>query len=181
MTPRRGSRFGFDVADVRATMTSKAHDFRKRSRARLFTVVVLMAASLSTLSAMGCVRNAGHARGARLVVSARPYVKDIPVPAGFTLVEQSSEDWAMASLRYLRHRYAGSADKAALRDFYRVQMPLVRWSPTSDGSVHGRYTMRFTRGTETCTVEIHSGTGRSSRRVVVDILIAPATSSAPAG
>lgn len=163
-------------------MTRGAHGVCTRSRAGLFAIGMLVAASpLGAVTLMGCVRNTARAGSARLVVSARPYVEDIPVPEGFTLVEQSSEDWAMASLRYLRHRYAGQADKAALRDFYRVQMPLVRWSPTSDGGVHGRYTMRFTRGNETCTVEIHDGAVRSSRGVVVDILIAPATSGVPAG
>jgi hypothetical protein len=52
-------------------------------------------------------------------------------------------------------------------------MPLVRWTEVSDGNIGGRITMRFTRGTETCTVTIEDGASRVSRLVDVEVLITP--------
>ncbi len=151
-------------------------------RPRWVVVVGVLASAVVLTTAVGCARRSTMAEGsARLVVSARPYARDIPVPVGFKLVERSSEDWVTPGLRYVRHRYEGRADKADLRSFYRAQMPLVRWSQTSDASVHGRYTMRFTRGTETCTVEISGAEPGVLGRVIVDVLITPAGRSAPAG
>ena len=109
-----------------------------------------------------------------LLPSPHPYEVDIPVPEGFRLAEQSSEDWSSGSLRYLRHRYVGRADKYELRRFYRQQMPLVKWTTLSDGQISGRYTMRFVRGTESCTIAIDGGASTLSSKVVIDVMIAPA-------
>ena len=103
-----------------------------------------------------------------------PYEPDIPLPGGFRLVDESSEDWSSGSTRYVRHRYLGRADKYAVRRFYREQMPLVRWTPISDGNVGGHMNMRFRRGTESCTVRVDDADGaRSTGGVVVEVLIAP--------
>ncbi len=106
--------------------------------------------------------------------SPHPYEPDIPLPKGFGLADQSSEDWSSGPLRYVRHRYVGRADKYAVRDFYREQMVLVRWTPISDSNVRGRYTLRFERENESCIITIEGEEGFASRRVIVEALIAPA-------
>ncbi|UCE59394.1 MAG: hypothetical protein JSU63_18370 [Phycisphaerales bacterium] len=120
-----------------------------------------------------CASRRGADGVPRLVPASRPYVSDIPVPAGFKLVDRSSEDWSAGSLRYLRHRYVGRADKHAAREFYRDQMPLVRWTGLSDGNVHGRYTMQFERDGESCSIVISEGGVGIAARVTVDVLITP--------
>ena len=75
----------------------------------------------------------------------------------------------------MRHRYRGRADKCAVRGFYREQMPLVRWVPISDGNVHGRITMRFQRGTESCTITIEEERRGLSRYAAVEVLVVPLT------
>jgi hypothetical protein len=133
--------------------------------------LILAAGGLALLALSAC---AGSGREAGpLIASQTPYERDIPLPAGFRLIDRSSEDWASASLRYLRHRYRGQADKYAVREFYRTQMPLVRWSQVSDNNVHGRYTMRFVRGTESCVVTIHDGGALAAHRAVVEVIITP--------
>ena len=122
----------------------------------------------------GCSGVAGSRRTLTLEASPHPFVADIPVPEGFRLAEQSSEDWTVGPIRYLRHRYEGRADKYAVRRFYREQMPLVRWAAISDGNIQGRHTMRFERGTEQCTVYIDSPASWRSGRVIVDVVISPA-------
>jgi hypothetical protein len=108
-----------------------------------------------------------------LVASPRPVEPDIPLPVGFVLVDQSSEDWSSGPLRYVRHRYRGRGDRHAVRSFYREQMPLVRWTPIEESSLHGQCRMSFARGSESCSIAIErAGSGRS-RDVIVDVLITP--------
>lgn len=120
----------------------------------------------------GCVGAPGVERLAP-VPSSHPYHADIPLPAGFALVDQSSEDWSSGPLRYLRHRYQGRGDKHAVREFYRQQMPLVRWAPVQESSMYGRCRMLFARGLESCAVTIEQPGSRRSRAVTVDVLITP--------
>ncbi len=112
--------------------------------------VVLAAALL----AAGCGQNLKDIREVRLI-PARPYELDVPVPIGFALIDQASEDRSTGTSRlYLRHLYRGQADKYAIRNFYREQMPLARWSKMSDGNVKGNIDMRFEKGSESCTISI---------------------------
>ena len=132
-------------------------------------------AAVAFLTVAGaCTDRHGMSPDAVLVASPRPYEQDIPLPEGFRLVDQSSEDWTGGSVRYVRHRYRGRTDAFAVRGFYREQMPLVRWTPVSDGNVHGRCTMRFERGAESCTIVIEEDASRLSRGVTVDVTITPA-------
>lgn len=127
---------------------------------------------LAVLLGGGCV-GPGSVERVLPAPSSHPYEADIPVPAGFVLVDQSSEDWSSGPLRYLRHRYRGKADKEAVREFYRKQMPLVRWTPMQESRADGRCRMSFTRGSESCAVTIERSGSRLSRGVTVDVLITP--------
>lgn len=108
-----------------------------------------------------------------LTASPTPIERDVPVPTGFLLVDRASEDWSNESARYLRHEYRGRADKRAVREFYRRQMPLVRWTLLDDSNVHGSIVMRFQRGTESCRVQIEDRLRGWSRSTVIQVLIAP--------
>jgi hypothetical protein len=108
----------------------------------------------------------------RLIASSRPYEADLPIPTGFKLVDEASEDRSTGVARlYLRHLYRGKADKHAVRNFYRNQMPLSRWVMVSDGNVQGQITMRFEKGTESCTIEVREGPGRVGTSTEVQVLI----------
>ncbi len=137
---------------------------------RLKRAQVLVVASLLA----GCGRPGVIRPGAVLAPCPRPYEADIPLPEGFVLVDQSSEDWSSGPARYVRHRYLGRADKYAVRKFYREQMPLVRWTPIDDGNVEGRYTLRFERRNESCIITIADDAGSASQRVIVEAMITPA-------
>lgn len=125
--------------------------------------------------AAGCAAPVDADHAVKLVPVASPYDPGIPVPVGFRLIDESSEDWSSGPTRYLRHRYRGRADKRAVRAFYREQMPLVRWTPISDGNVQGRITMRFQRGQESCTIIVEAGRWGLFRDAVVEVLISPIT------
>ena len=128
-------------------------------------------ALLMVLSGCAGTQETGWKRS--LAASPRPYEPDIPLPQGFRLVDQSSEDWAAGPIRFVRHRYSGRADKHAVRRFYIEQMPLVRWTAVSKGSMDGCHTLRFRRQDESCTVTIADGPGRRFGQVRVEVLITP--------
>ena len=109
----------------------------------------------------------------RLIASSRPYEKDVPLPAGFKIVEPLMEDYSTGQSRtYLRHMYAGRADKFAVRRFYREQMPLLRWAKVSDGAIKGEFSMRFAKGNEVCMIDIHDKGTIFGKKTLVQVKVA---------
>lgn len=136
-------------------------------------LTVTLIGILTAAVAGGCHGTSAAVQRVVPVASTDPYEQDIPLPVGFVLADHSSEDWSGGSIRYLRHRYVGVADKFAIRRFYREQMPLLRWKAVGDSHVRGRIVMRFERGRESNTVTIENdGRGRSGR-LAIDVLITP--------
>ena len=121
----------------------------------------------------GCLTPRDGALPTGLEPSQKPYERDIPLPEGFRLADQSSEDWSNGPIRYLRHRYVGKAEPYAVRAFYREQMPLVRWIPISDRLADGRITMRFEREPEVCTIMIERDRRRPGSLAGVEVVITP--------
>lgn len=106
----------------------------------------------------------------RLVPSPRPYEPDVPIPSGFRIVDDATEDRSTGTMRlYLRHVYTGAANKYAVRNFYREQMPLARWSKVSDGNVRGLCTLRYIKGNESCVIEIRDEGQRTRIQVLVSL------------
>ena len=121
---------------------------------------------------VGCNQARSGSREVRLIASSRPYEADVPIPVGFKLVDEASEDRSTGVARlYLRHLYRGRGDKHAVRNFYREQMPLARWVKVSDGNVQGKITMRFEKSNESCTIEIRESAGRVSTCTEVQVLV----------
>jgi hypothetical protein len=120
----------------------------------------------------GCAVNGREGEHTRLV-RGQPFEPDLPVPAGFAMVEEASEDRSTGTSRlYLRHEYEGKADKYDVRGFYREQMPLARWTKVSDGNVKGVLTMRFEKGDESCGIVITGERGIFSEKTRVQIVVA---------
>ncbi len=100
-----------------------------------------------------------------------PYLTGVPVPEGFSLVEKNTEDYESGAQRWARHLYRGYAEQAAVRNFYREQMPLVGWNRVSDQNVKGTLTLRFENASESCTVQI-APTGFLNR-CTIQIVVMP--------
>jgi hypothetical protein len=123
-------------------------------------------------AAAGCAPAASNKHDVRLIASARPYEPDIPIPNGFKLLDDASEDRSTGVSRlYLRHLYTGRADKYAVRSFYREQMPLARWTMVSAGNVRGVCNLRFEKGDESCDVEIRDAGQGLGRHTEIQVLI----------
>jgi hypothetical protein len=108
---------------------------------------------ISTLAA-GC--GGGKKKGgvSRLSPRSTPYLTGVPVPAGFRLADEWSEDHQSGGVRFARHRYVGHADLFSVRDFYLDQMPLAGWNKVSKQNIKGTISIRFEKPTEVCTVQL---------------------------
>jgi len=85
------------------------------------------------------------------------------------MVDSSTESRLTGTRRlYLRHVYQGSDDKYAVKTFYDENMPIFKWSKTSEGTIGGDINMRFEKGTESCTIDIKDDwLGHASVQVVI--------------
>lgn len=122
-------------------------------------------------SAAGCHTPPSTVPRGPLRASDSPSHEAIPVPAGYRLIDRGSEHWSSGSIRFIRHRYEVPADPARIHRFYAAQMPLVRWAPVSDRMADGRYTMRFQRTREECTILF--GPKMRNGRTLVEAIVTP--------
>ncbi len=101
----------------------------------------------------------------RMMAKQRPYFSDVPVPMGFSILEEASEDSGTGKRRlYARHVYEGSADLYAVKQFYIERMPQYKWQLANTVHVGGRHQMRFEKGQESCTLTIErAGSGWGSK------------------
>lgn len=106
---------------------------------------------------------------ARLSPRSVPYLNGVPVPAGFRLKERLTDAYESGGVRFARQEYTGSADPAAIREFYKEQMPLLGWREISSHDIKGRLSMRFENQNEECnlTIEPTGWFSRSTIQVVV--------------
>lgn len=118
----------------------------------------------------GCQQSSkSDAAIARLSPRSVPYLNGVPVPSGFRLVERLTDAYESGGARFARQEYTGSADRSAIREFYKEQMPLLGWREISSHDIKGRLSMRFENQNEECNVTIEP-TGwfnRSTIQVVV--------------
>lgn len=145
-------------------------DHRRYGRPLWVCSTVLLAV---TALFAACATTNGRNAAELLQASPEPLERDIPLPAGFVLVERSSEDWSSGATRYVRHRYRGRRSVVEVRGFYRRQMPLIRWTPVVDRLLDGRRTLQFERGQEACMVTITARSGLFSGGSIVDVIIGP--------
>jgi len=118
--------------------------------------VLVSLAGIMGLAAAGCSEPKRAAEGPiRLSPSPAPYFGDIPIPSGFTRVNERSMDLVSGNVRLVRHVFVGKAALLAVRDFYCEQMPVGRWREVNRQFEEGLFTLRFEKDTEGCEVKFH--------------------------
>lgn len=115
-----------------------------------------------------------------LVASSTPYFSDVPVPAGFHLIDEETSDYMTSGLRYARHVYEGRSDPVAVRAFFHRQMPMNRWNWVDTQNESGVQLLRFQKGQERCDITVMRETKGWSRKTIIRIRISPARSPRPA-
>lgn len=143
--------------------------------ARLTTVVAL------GLVTAGCATKNKESVGRNhLIPSRSPYFADLPVPAGFTLVDKETTDYMTGGLRYARHVYEGPSSPVEVRDFFQEQMPLSRWKWIDTENESGVQQLRFRKEDERCDVTVNRESRGLFRKTMIRIRISPIGGVAPA-
>lgn len=105
-----------------------------------------------------------------LIPDSKSPISDVPVPAGFSMKEDStSQVISSSSLRMVNHRYAGSDDWLEVVAFYRAQMPTREWTfvdqtqpPSKEISLH------YSKRNEDCRVTVTKRTFDTQIRIKID-------------
>jgi hypothetical protein len=119
---------------------------------------ILSAVTLSlALALTGCGLFATPSSGP-LVVDSRSPITDVPVPAGFTLADDSRSN-VINGQRLVDHRYKGTDQLLPVTSFYRDEMPKRGWKSTGTELVSGkesilRFSKENTSKPETCTITV---------------------------
>lgn len=108
-----------------------------------------MAAAAIVSVVAGCQ---GELRTVPLTASRMSFVRDVPVPISFELVDQKASAVPRAGFRMIEHSYFGYAEPAIVHVFYRDEMPKYGWQLLSDQNVQGTYRLAFRKGEETAVV-----------------------------
>jgi hypothetical protein len=115
---------------------------------------------LTTGLIAACVTAGCRSTGPKpLPVHSQEFVTDVPMPKGFKLDDDRSTDMTSGRNRSVWHEYKGRANLVSIRNFFRDQMPLSRWTLLSDQNAKGDYTIIFEKDGETCIIFFKSTRG----------------------
>jgi len=127
--------------------------------ARRLTCLTLALAALAA-GMPGC-GDATEGAPTRLNVRTNLWVADIPVPDGFKLNEEKSRTEVSSKAREIDHLYEGGEALTAVRNFYIDQMPRFQWQSVTEELNDGVYNLQYTKGKESCQVQVRRGGHRS--------------------
>lgn len=91
-----------------------------------------------------------------LIPDSRSPISDVPVPAGFTMMADSTSKVVMADqMRVVDHRYHGSDGVLPVVNFYRDQLPQRQWTLVDQTQPNGKeVSLHFQKNKEDCTVTV---------------------------
>jgi hypothetical protein len=78
---------------------------------------------------------------------------DLPLPAGFKLMGESSYAFESSGVRVAAMQYQGKADVEQVLNFYKEQMPMYNWNLLNVVQ-YGSRLLNFDRENETCIIEL---------------------------
>ena len=98
----------------------------------------------------------GGSGNAPLIADARSPIVDVPVPAGFSMSDDSTSKLIPGSaLRLVNHRYTGHDDLMPVVNFYRDQMPQKEWIWLDQNQPMGKeIVVHFSKKGEECYVTV---------------------------
>ncbi len=132
--------------------------------------LVWLAPAVVWLMGAGCQ---GEMRTAPLTASRTPFVRDIPVPMSFELVDTMSRSDKRPGFRRIAHSYFGIAEPVTAYAFYREEMPKCGWQLLSDQNVQGVYHLSFQKGQETAVVIVKRDRRGWQRGTLVSVTVKP--------
>jgi hypothetical protein len=107
-----------------------------------------------------------------LIADARSPIVDVPVPAGFTMSDEStSKVIPGGGLRMVNHRYVGYEDVLPIVEFYKQTLPTKGWVLADQSQQPGQeVSLHFTKRSEQCYVTISDRTFDTVILVKIDPL-----------
>jgi hypothetical protein len=111
---------------------------------------------LLAVAALGGCGLFGGGGNAPLIADARSPIVDVPVPAGFTMSDDSTSKLIPGSgLRLVNHRYTGHDDLLPVVNFYKDHMPQKEWVWLDQNQPMGKeIVVHFTKKGEECYVTV---------------------------
>ena len=103
-----------------------------------------------------------------LPVSGKLRFSDLPVPAGFKLLEDSSFVFETEDTRVALLKYSGRANQQDLLDFYKEQMLLYNWELLNIVE-YEKSILNFQRSRQSCIITLES----KGRHKVITVSLAP--------
>jgi len=103
-----------------------------------------------------------------LAVTAKLRFSDVPVPAGFKLIQNKSFVFQTEETRVALMKYSGRAKLQDLVDFYKEQMLLCNWELLNIVE-YGRSVLNFERSRQSCIITIES----KGMKKIITISVAP--------
>lgn len=148
-------------------------------RAGIMIVFLLVACHLP-FAVLGCATTSGSGsssggsaqQGAAGMANILRF-DDVPVPAGFRIIDNESFTFQNDQMRVGLLKYGGMPNANKAVEFYKEQMPLYNWD-LINVIEYGQRVMNFERADQTCIITIQP----LSTRTVIAIAVAPKASSA---
>lgn len=96
-----------------------------------------------------------------------PIIRDVPKPAGFSLVDKNSMARSSGQFRIARCEYSGGTDRSAVQRFYEQNMPSAGFELRHSSFDKGTVDLQFESTSEICNVRIYPSGLRT--RIVVEV------------
>lgn len=145
----------------------------RKKKYGIWTVIVVVL--LASIGVSGCAafqkKTSGGespAVGQSVGISSALKFDDVPVPAGFKILDRESFTFQNEGLRIGLLKYSGSTHPNKVVAFYKEQMPLYNWELINIIE-YGRRMLNFERADQSCIVTIEP----SKLRTVLTIAVAP--------
>jgi len=109
----------------------------------------------------------GNKSTAPLIADARSPVSDVPVPAGFSMKENSSSQVVPGDLRRtVDHHYKGNDDILPVVSFYKDELPKHGWTWVDQTQLTGKeIVLHFNKKNEDCLVNVRKATFNTEIRL----------------
>ncbi|MBU1061876.1 MAG: hypothetical protein KJ952_04060 [Candidatus Omnitrophica bacterium] len=130
-------------------------------------LITILLSGCETIS-KGHTYGSGSTAASSLDVASLLRFNDVPVPAGFKILDAESFAFQNDATRVALLKYLGSRNADQTVSFYKEQMPLYKWSPINIIEYERRM-LNYEKESESCIVTIES----HGRKSIVIIAISP--------
>jgi len=134
--------------------------------------IIFLVLAISGCATTSTSSSSGYSSSSSVGMSSILKFDDVPVPAGFKIIDNESFAFQNNNMRVGLLRYAGSPDANKVVQFYKEQMPMYNWD-LINVIEYGQRVMNFERSDQTCIVTIQP----LSTRTVIAIAVAPKSGS----